>query len=1055
MATDGKMSAKEGTLEVTGGSAGEGETKITQPEQEKNNSQNDDKKGESVSQDNENETEKKDTKENGKDGNELRGVEKQDNESQNGDSKKGNEIENTSDAGKTRPGNDTGKESKNLILAVSGMTCTGCENKLAKALGLIPGVIERGPKKVKTNFMQGRADIWYIPNMIKDPEEGICNVIHKKTGYRCIILSNINKNEGGEYRNAIQVKVCLPDGVHSDSIQEHTQALQGVKRVLELPEPHYHKTIQDFLPNALFWWRSPPTPDLEKGIDTREWKTYDVQYDPRSVNAREIMQHVQNFSQPPLTIQLADAEEPDQIVAEQGRSELRRLLWRTLLAALLTIPILVITWTPSIKTRIPAAGDMNRSLLGSYIALHTVCLILATLVQLCGFEIFTNAFRSVVWQHELDMDCLITISTTAAYIYSCIYYGFNISREARKLLTGRPPTGGESERHDPIFEASSLLITLILAGRLLTGYIRHWATTRISVSSLQQKFCRRSLEVTLAPAENRTWITEDVRLLHYGDVIMVKTGENIVTDGVVINGIAAADESHLTGEAKPAHLQNDSTVIAGSKVIEGTIEYRVTRLVNENTISSMKTLVSTASNARPRLQDYADKVAAWLTPSILLFTIVVCISWIIYYRVAKSATEDLKSAISKAVITGITILAVSCPCAIALAVPTVLMFATQVGVKNGIVIKEPTSLEKASKIRYFVADKTGTLTTGKLQVATAKYWVHGRWLEDNNYREVQEIQRTIYKLTVRDRHPVAQAIAQRIKGERPEDDLLSGEDYKVESIIGNGIEGIIDGRLLRGGKPSWALSERLRKSEIPVIREIEKALHTPFVVVDVKLHTIIAIFGLYDIPRPEAASVIKKLTAQGIQCFMLSGDQKAVCKDIAKAIGIPESNVFGECSPQQKATRIQMLQYQAKEEFGMFKLRGNWFIRILRKLFKTERKYVMFLGDGTNDAAALKHADVGVTMSNCTEIAAGCADIGIVSSSLTGVLAITALSTRAMSLIRCNFGWALKYNITAMLISTGVVQWSIPPQYAGIGEAVSVAPVFIIASALVWWKLRY
>ncbi|RVD84397.1 uncharacterized protein DFL_006147 [Arthrobotrys flagrans] len=897
-----------------------------------------------------------------------------------------------------------------LSLSVTGMTCTTCETKLARTLRKIDGIIPKGPKGVKTNFMRGKADIWYNSSVITDPTEQICPVVKRMTGFTCKVLSDTDRLSCNHSEQTVLIKLIFSKTSDPTTIQNHITHLKGVNRVGELTcEELGLVPLCRSLGDRVFKRNKTSEPDPEKGPIGRNWMIFEVRYDPQQLQIRNLLQYMKTSSQGNHSVELFDINDADKIADQQARKELRKMMWLTIAASILTFPILLITWIPSIKSQIPAPTDMDPIRLKNFIVLQTICFVLAAVVQTLAKGIYFNAFRSFFFQRRLDMDCLITLSTTAAFTYSVAFWGMNLSHELVKLDSGQPPDDAESERHDPIFEASSLLIT---------------------------------------PIRNRRWKPEDVRLLQYGDVLLAQTGDIVVTDGVVINGDAMVDESHLTGESEPAQHQRGSTLIAGSKVIEGRLEYRVTRLIPENTISSMKRLVTTASSSRPKLQDYADKVAAWLTPAVLLIALAAFAGWLGYYRTVKRHTEDLSTAFAKALTIAITVLAISCPCAIALAVPTVLIFATQVGVKCGVVIKSPESLEKARKVRYFVADKTGTLTTGRLQVAAAKYWVRGEWVSDTGDRDVREIQHLIYKLVARDRHPVSKAVLDKLKEYHTKELPLSDTEKNVRSIVGKGIEGTVNGKRVRGGKPSWVLMDNTKNFNKTVFRlVIEDAARTPFVVVDVRNNTILAVFGLSDTIRPEAASVISKLQAQNIECFMLSGDQLAVCKQVAEAIGIPPENVYGECSPEDKSQRIRLLQARAQMDVDLLQLRGCFIRRTINR-FRTRHQYVLFLGDGTNDAAALTQADIGVTMGNCTEIAAGCADAGILSSSLTGVLALLALSNRATRLIKCNFSWALKYNLGAILISTGIIPWTLAPQYAGVGEAVSVALVFIIASTI-------
>ncbi|KAK6539716.1 hypothetical protein TWF694_009917 [Orbilia ellipsospora] len=934
------------------------------------------------------------------------------------------------------------KSLKYLILGVTGMTCTSCETKLKKALKKIKGIEGKGTRGVRTNFMLGRAELWYDSKIIDDPAEGICEPVEKESGFKCKVMRDTT-GSGTSSNQRVRIRTNLPENTTFKAISDHIVRLKGVKGAREVDE-HLEMFRARFL--DIFRRNSSSKvlkDDPEKGMVGQTWRIFDVTYDQHSLHIRNLLQYTRTFSRgsPKIEVELVDMEDPEVTISRQSRAELRHMLWLTIFTSLLTLPILILTWTPRIKTQVPSPFDMDTRRLRNFVVYQSVCFLLATIVQACGVRIYKNAFRSVFRQGRLDMDCLVMISTMSAYIYSFAYYGINITREIEKMTTGHPPEDAERERHDPIFEASSLLITLILGGRLLTGYIRLWAANRISVGSLQPKVCRRSYQRTFRPIKNRIWKTENVRLLHYGDVLHAEAGDIVVTDGVVVGGDAMVDESHISGEAKPRELQRNASIIAGSKVIGGKLEYRVTRLISENTISSMKRLVTAASGKRPKMQEFADRVAAWLTPAVLLIALLACIGWAVYYRTAKANVEDTNSAISKAITVAITVLAISCPCAIALAVPTVHVFASQLGIKNGIVIKSPESLEKSTKIRFFVADKTGTLTTGKLEVAAAKYWVNGAWEGDIRNRDLQALQYTIYRLIARDQHPVAKAVTEML-GRRHNRQLTPlDDDTNIRSIVGRGIEGTIDGRRLRGGKPSWVLQDRIKNFSKPIFEEVvEKYSRTPFVVVDVRTDAVLAVFGLSDTVRPEAPDVIAKLLRQNVECYMMSGDEKSVCLQVAQQVGILPCNVIAGCSPEDKVREIRILQQRAEMEIDFLKLHGCFFTRFFKR-FRVCRKCVMFVGDGTNDAPALTQADIGVTMSNCSEVAAGCADVGIISSSLNGISALHSLSKRTMTRIGFNFAWALKYNLAAIVLSLGIVPWSIPPQYAGIGELVSVAPL--------------
>jgi P-type E1-E2 ATPase len=308
------------------------------------------------------------------------------------------------------------------------------------------------------------------------------------------------------------------------------------------------------------------------------------------------------------------------------------------------------------------------------------------------------------------MDVLVSVATGAAYLFSVIAFALHA-------------LDASSDKKEPFFETVCLLITLILAGRWLTARIRSWASEKINTvggngpQSTEIRFCNPNTGVeTVIQA----------RELHYGDPIIVSQGERIVTDGLVISGTAQTDESHLTGEPKPQKKYEGSYVLAGSKVVSGELRYRVTKLMQENTISRIKGMVKLASQQKPRIQEIADKVASILTPSILFIALVVFMIWLLV------GTLQLKNRWKDSTITAATYaiatLAISCPCAIDLAVPVGLVVASRVGVsRGGFVFKNSTAIEKGKSIRKIIFGKTSTLTTGQLDAVCSQVIVDGVW----------------------------------------------------------------------------------------------------------------------------------------------------------------------------------------------------------------------------------------------------------------------------------------------------------------------------------------
>ena len=291
------------------------------------------------------------------------------------------------------------------------------------------------------------------------------------------------------------------------------------------------------------------------------------------------------------------------------------------------------------------------------------------------------------------MDVLVSVATGAAYIFSVAVFAAN--------TRGKDLGKSNSE---PFFETSVMLTSLILAGRWMTAGVRSWASGKIRTigdSDLQAS------EVRLYDPETKEDTQIDARMLHYGDVIVVYQGEKVATDGLVVYGSAQTDESHLTGEPKPQTKVEGSYLLAGSKIVSGELKYRVSKLVQENTISTIKNMVKLASQQKPRVQEIADKIASFLTPAILFIAIAIFVIWLLVGNLGQK--RGWGGSALHAVTYAVATLAISCPCAIGLAVPMVLVIASRVGVsQGGFVFRNPAAIEKGRHAGKVIFDKAGT-----------------------------------------------------------------------------------------------------------------------------------------------------------------------------------------------------------------------------------------------------------------------------------------------------------------------------------------------------------
>lgn len=707
-----------------------------------------------------------------------------------------------------------------------------------------------------------------------------------------------------------------------------------------------------------------------------------------------------------------------------------RLLRLTTVSIVLCLPVLVLAWAP-----LPP----NPNLYGG------LSLGLTTIIQFyVARSIYVSGIRALLFQRTIDMDLLVAISTGTAYVFSTVAYSLRVA--------GRPI----EEQVETYFETAALLVTLVVLGRLVAAYAR-----RRSTNAAAQLSSMQAGEAALVnPLTNSTSITP-AGLVHIGDVLRIAPGERVPTDGRVVQGEAYVDESSITGESAPALKQTGSLLVAGTVLTqpksnlanrEVGLDMKVTLTPDTNTISRMIELMRAAQGSRLKVQDTADRVAGLLAPIVLVLGIVTFCAWTgVGVSAAKRIAEGSRSmAVRGAVINAIgyavAVLVVSCPCAIALCVPMVAVIAVAVGTKRGVLFKTVEALENAHKVQVVVFDKTGTLTLGKLSVNSSAYFPQDKrlWLSTE-----EGIQRVVRALTDSSTHPVSAAVHEHIvaalasistSSDAVHIPIKSGR-LDVRVVPGKGVEATVDGIVIRGGSAVWAASGPVQ----------DLGDHTVFVV-SVALDparsefTRIAHYTLSDELRPDALSTVNMLTGRGLEVHILSGDTPEAVTRTASALGIPPSRIRGGCSPEDKGQWVKFLQTGGQDvddcEIGCSSSNPR-----PRSSFK--RRSVMFVGDGTNDALALVQSDVGVSLGAGTDVASSAAQVVLLSSLHTGLSDVFALARASSLRIWINFAWAGIYNLLALLLASGALRKvRIPPQFAGLGELVSVLPVVAVAWSL-------
>ncbi|KAL7909975.1 E1-E2 ATPase domain-containing protein [Trichoderma velutinum] len=720
-----------------------------------------------------------------------------------------------------------------------------------------------------------------------------------------------------------------------------------------------------------------PWPDGVTEVKVIDDKTVNVSFSAEIIGARDLIERGWGD----VSIQLATAR-PDPTL-EAGNRHVRHIGYMTLLSACLTVPVLVMAWAPLPK------HDLEYS---------SVSLALATLVQfIVAGPFYPKALKALIFSRVIEMDLLIVLSTSAAYIFSVVSFGY--------LASGQPLSTGQ------FFETSTLLVTLIMVGRWVAAMARQKAVESISIRSLQ------NTTALIVTGEGEMEI--DARLLQYGDVFKAAPDSRIPTDGTVVSGNSEVDESMMTGESMPVGKHTNSPVIAGSLNGSGVLYVRLTRLPSENTISTIAGMVDEAKLSKPRVQAIADRVASYFVPVVVAITIVVFCIWIAVG--IKVRDQSGSEATIQAITYAITVLIVSCPCAIGLAVPMVVVIASGVAAERGVVFKSAESLEVAYKTSHVVFDKTGTITEGKLTVIE-------EWYANGNQTATKSL---LLGLVDGIKHPVSAAMALHLKGQGISPAPVSSS--KV--VTGKGVEGIAEGSglALQAGNSRW-----LGLESNPVVQSMLSHGYTVFGFTIGG--SIAAIFALQDSIRPDAFSTVQTLLNRGLSVHIISGDDDGAVRSVAARLNITEANVRSRCTPSDKQAYIQdLLQSPASTDQ-------------INKVDEPKKPVVIFCGDGTNDAVALAQATIGVHMNEeGTDVAKSAADVVLMRPNLAGILTVIAVSRKSMRRIIFNFGWSFVYNLFAILLAAGAfVNARIPPEYAGLGELVSVLPVIAAATLLRW-----
>ena len=619
----------------------------------------------------------------------------------------------------------------------------------------------------------------------------------------------------------------------------------------------------------------------------------------------------------------------------------------------------------------------------NHVAMGLLQLLLAVVIMVINQRFFISGFKSL-WHRAPNMDALVALGAAAAFGYSTF---------ALFAMTDAQVRGDAdavmSYMHEFYFESAAMILALITLGKMLEA--RSKGKTTDALKSLM-KLAPKTATLLRDGAE----ISVPVEQVAKGDVFVVRPGENIPVDGTVLEGNSAVDESTLTGESIPADKTVGSTVSAGTLNQSGFIRCEATRVGEDTTLSQIIQMVSDAAATKAPIAKVADRVSAVFVPAVMAIAAVTVIAWLIAGRTAGFALAR-----------GISVLVISCPCALGLATPVAIMVGSGMGAKNGILFKTAVSLEETGKTQIVALDKTGTITQGEPRVTDM--------IPVNGISE-KELLSLACALEKKSEHPLARAINQKAE----QDGLTAEEAEQFKALPGSGLTASLDGAVLFGGSYKF-ISERVRvpddaKEQSERLSEEGK---TPLLFArDGELCGIIAVADVIKADSPQA---IKEMRNMGIRVVMLTGDNERTAKAIGARAGVDE--VIAGVLPDGKESVIRGLKQKGK---------------------------VIMVGDGVNDAPALTSADIGIAIGAGADVAVDAADVVLMKSRLSDVPAAIRLSRAALRNIHENLFWAFIYNIIGIPLAAGVfigvLGWQLNPMFAA--AAMSLSSFSVVTNAL-------
>uniref|UniRef100_A0A671T7M7 Copper-transporting ATPase 2 n=1 Tax=Sinocyclocheilus anshuiensis TaxID=1608454 RepID=A0A671T7M7_9TELE len=848
------------------------------------------------------------------------------------------------------------RETRKCFVHVTGMTCASCVTNIEKNL-----LKHKGIKSVLVALMAGKAKVKYDPGLLDPPQ--IVQLI-SRLGFGASVMEESTVQDG-----VLDISVTgmtCASCVHN--IESKLLRTKGI---------------------------------LEASVALATNKAH-VKFDSDLVGSRDIVRIIEGLG---FGVSLIKNEGLNNTLDHQ--EEIRQWKHSFLFSLVFGIPVmgLMIYMMVMDSQHKEHGGSMpvDQNILPGLSIINLAFFLLCTPVQFLGGRYFyIQAYRSL--RHGVaNMDVLIVLATTIAYVYSFIL-----------LIVAMI----EGAKQSPLtfFDTPPMLFVFIALGR----WLEHVAKSKTSEALAKLMSLQATDATVVSLGRNNTIIREEqvsVELVQRGDVVKVAPGGKFPVDGKVIEGTSMADESLITGEPMPVIKKPSSCVIAGSINAHGALLVEATHVGAETTLSQIVKLVEEAQTSKAPIQQLADKLSGYFVPFIVVISVLTVVAWLIvgfldfdvvakYFPGFNQNIPRTEVIVRFAFQASITVLSIACPCSLGLATPTAVMVGTGVGAQNGILIKGGEPLEMAHKVGAVMFDKTGTITNGVPQVTRVLV------LWDRARLPLRKVLAVVGTAEASSEHPLGMAVAKHCKEELGTETLGYCHDFQAVPGCGisckvSNIEDLLQDNFfqkllqLLTDSPSYSVlignRQWMMRNGLEVTADVDDAMSSH----ETKGQTAIlvaidsvpcAMLAVADTVKEESALAVHTLSSMGIEVFMITGDNRRTARAIATQVGI--SKVFAEVLPSHKVAKVQELQEQGLK--------------------------VAMVGDGVNDSPALAHADLGIAIGTGTDVAIEAADIVLIRNDLMDVVASIELSKKTVQRIRINFVFALIYNLLGIPIAAGV-----------------------------------